>query len=78
LEHPVLDAENLTLTGDLIPVIDGASLMITGDIDIDFAALTTAQLITGPGTLNWQGKFERQKPHIDTTPKKPTLSFDTQ
>jgi len=76
LEHPVLDAENLTLTGDLIPVIDGASLMITGDIDIDFAALTTAQLITGPGTLNWQGKFERQKPHIDTTPKKPTLSFD--
>jgi len=71
LEHPVLDASNLHIKGDLVPIINGSQLTIDGDIDVDFTALTTAQLVTGPGTLNWQGRYLR-----DNVQDKAIISFD--
>jgi len=72
LEHPALDAQALYITGDFIPVTHDAGLDITGKADITFAALNTAQIITGPGQLSWDGQINHAKAGADSS----RLSFN--
>jgi hypothetical protein len=59
LEHPVIDASELHIRGDMIPEISGDYLKITGDLDFEFASLVTAQIMAGAGDFKWAGQIER-------------------
>jgi len=75
LEHPALGTTGLKLKGDFIPITDDQGLNITGQANITFDTLTTAQFVTGPGQLGWNGQiFQAKKTAPDTL--QPRLSFD--
>lgn len=59
LEHPVIDASELHISGDMIPEISGEHIKVTGDLDFDFGSLTTAQIMAGAGDFKWTGQVER-------------------
>lgn len=59
LEHPVIDATDLHIRGDMIPEISGDHLKVTGDVDFGFASLVTAQIMAGSGDFKWVGQIER-------------------
>ena len=65
LEHPVIDANDLHMRGNFVPVISGDNIKIDGDLDFEFGALVTAQILAGAGRFEWEGNAERDtsRPH---------------
>jgi len=61
LEHPALDAKALRIKGQLIPDISDTALNIEGDVAFDFESLVTAQLVTGAGSMRWDGLITHTK-----------------
>ena len=59
LEHPVIDATELYIRGDMVPVMAGDKVKIEGDLAFDFGALVTAQILSGAGQFRWDGVIER-------------------
>jgi len=59
LEHPVIDAADLHMRGNMVPVISGDHMKIDGDLAFEFGSLVTAQVISGAGEFNWNGTIER-------------------
>ena len=66
LEHPVIDASDLHMRGNLVPAISGDNIKIDGNLDFEFGALVTAQIMTGAGRFEWDGNAERDpsRPHL--------------
>jgi len=59
LEHPVIDATELHMRGDMAPVISGDKMKMDGDLAFEFGSLVTAQLVSGAGKVTWDGTIER-------------------
>ena len=65
LEHPIIDATDLHMRGDMVPELSGEHIKIAGNLDFKFGSLITAQILAGEGQFNWKGRAERNstKPH---------------
>jgi len=61
LEHPVIDAVDLDMRGSFVPVISGDDIRVDGDIDFKFDSLITAQIMSGAGSLKWDGAIEHNR-----------------
>jgi len=72
LEHPVIDATDLHMRGDMAPVISGDKMKMDGDLAFEFGSLVTAQLVSGAGKVTWDGTIER-----DTTRRHPLAMSGT-
>ena len=59
LEHPIIDASDLHMRGDMIPELSGENIKIKGDLDFEFGSLVTAQILSGAGQFKWNGQAER-------------------
>ena len=59
LEHPVIDARDLHMRGNVVPEISGEHIKLTGNLDFDFGALVTAQILAGAGQFDWDGQVDR-------------------
>ncbi len=59
LEHPIIDAQDLHVRGDMVPEIYEETFKVDGDLDFTFSSLVTAQLMSGAGQFNWEGHAER-------------------
>ncbi len=59
LEHPVIDASDLHMRGNMVPEISGEHIKITGDLDFEFGSLVTAQILADAGQFKWDGQIER-------------------
>ena len=64
LEHPIIDATDLYVTGKMIPDISDMPFTIDGDLDFKFGSIVTAQLSTGTGHVKWTGRAERDPTNI--------------
>jgi len=65
LEHPVIDANDLRMHGNMVPDVSGDQIKIDGDLDFEFGSLVTAQILAGAGEFKWEGRAERDpsRPH---------------
>ena len=61
LSHPALDASDFHIITDIAPVKTGERITVTGDTDITFSSLTSAQIMTGDGKINWSGQVTHDK-----------------
>lgn len=61
VNHPVVDAENIDLNADMIPVIENGKIAVTGESSISFSSLKTAHFSLGDGQLNWDGDVNYNK-----------------
>jgi len=59
LEHPVIDANNLQMRGDMVPEISGEHIRFDGDLEFEFGSLVTAQALSSAGQFKWDGQIER-------------------
>jgi len=59
LEHPIIDAADLYMRGDMVPVISGDKMKMDGDLAFEFGSLVTAQLESGAGEFTWDGLIAR-------------------
>jgi len=60
LEHPIIDATDLHIKGDMAPILSQGAIRIDGTLDFDFGSLVTAQIMAGEGAVKWSGLFERE------------------
>jgi len=65
LEHPVIDASDLHMRGNMEPEFSGEHIKVNGDLDFEFGSLVTAQILAGAGQFKWEGRAERNpsQPH---------------
>ena len=61
LEHPTLEATDLHVTGDLMPIIEDETLTITGDAGLKFSSLITDQFTLGASKIDWKGTLHHDK-----------------
>ncbi|WP_026942805.1 intermembrane phospholipid transport protein YdbH family protein [Hellea balneolensis] len=77
LEHPVIDASEVRLKGDLAPILSGEAIKVEGELDIGFGSIVTAQLMTGEGEARWDGRVERDPDRIHPFTMSGTWSSQT-
>ncbi|MDB2437320.1 YdbH domain-containing protein [Hellea sp.] len=65
LEHPAVDAKALRIKGQLVPTLSDTALKVEGDLKFNFDSLVTAQLVTGAGSMRWDGLIthKKEEPH---------------
>ena len=59
LEHPIIDASDLHMRGNMVPEISGEHIKIDGDLEFEFGSLVTAQILSAAGQVKWNGQVER-------------------
>ncbi len=59
LEHPIIDAADLHIKGEMEPVMSEDVIKLDGTLDFKFGALVTAQIMAGEGAVTWDGMMER-------------------
>ncbi len=61
INHPALDASDLNIIADIVPVRRGDKLTVSGNTEITFSSLITAQLITDDGEMDMSGEIIHNK-----------------
>jgi len=59
LEHPVIDAEDLHIKGNMVPALTDTISRIEGTLDFTFGQILTAQASSKAGDVSWSGLIER-------------------